>query len=64
MIFKSLLRQLDALLQQHRLAYHAELFLPAAAEIAAFEAEFNLPLPPGTIFSLIRTSCLLWLFQT
>ena len=46
MLFPQLLSRLDALLQQHRPEYYAELNPPAtAAEIAAFEAEVGLTLP-------------------
>ena len=46
MPFEQLLARLDALLQQHRPDYYAQLSPPAtAAELTAFEAEFALPLP-------------------
>ncbi|WP_139921774.1 SMI1/KNR4 family protein [Hymenobacter sp. DG01] len=46
MTFSSLLNRLDTLLQQHRPEYYATLGPPATgAELAAFEAEFNLVLP-------------------
>ncbi|UOQ51709.1 SMI1/KNR4 family protein [Hymenobacter cellulosivorans] len=46
MTFPALLARLDALLQQRRPAYYATLNPPAtAAELAAFEAEFELTLP-------------------
>jgi cell wall assembly regulator SMI1 len=44
--FDVLLARLDALLWQHRPAYHAALNPPASvAALAAFEAEFAVPLP-------------------
>jgi cell wall assembly regulator SMI1 len=47
MLFTDLLSRLDDLLQQHRPDYYAALNPPAtAAEIAAFEAEVGLQLPP------------------
>ncbi|MGI4870255.1 MAG: SMI1/KNR4 family protein [Janthinobacterium lividum] len=47
MDFPHLLARLTALLQQRRPAYYATLLPPATvAELAAFEAEFNLTLPP------------------
>ena len=45
--FARLLRRLDELLQRHRPAYYATLNPPATeAGLAAFEAQFQLPLPP------------------
>ena len=47
MDFAHLLACLDALLQQHRPAYYAQLNPPASdAELAALEQEFDLALPP------------------
>jgi len=47
MKFAQLLARLDALLQVHRPVYYAQLNPPApAAALAAFEAEFQLKLPP------------------
>lgn len=47
MTFTSLLARLDALLRAHRPAYYAQLNPPAsAAALAAFEARFQLTLPP------------------
>ena len=46
MTFALLLVRLDALLQQHRPAYYAQLQPPVPpAEVAAFEAEFQFTLP-------------------
>ncbi|GAB3637994.1 hypothetical protein GCM10027422_35840 [Hymenobacter arcticus] len=45
--FDALLARLDALLRQHRPTYHAALNPPvSAAALAAFETEFEVPLPP------------------